>query len=275
MTRCTTRNPTEHGAEGEEMSDQNTPVLKITGLTKSFGAIRALQGVDLEIRAGETVALVGDNGAGKSTLVKCVSGVHVPDSGEMLLDGEPLSVSSPKESRERGIETVYQDLALVEELDVAGNFYLGRELYRGGVLGRFLGLLDLKRMRAEAQGALDEIHVRIPDIGKPVQRMSGGQRQGVAIGRSVFWGRRLLILDEPTAALGVDQSEEVLSTIERLRDRGLAILLISHNMENVMRASDRVVVLRQGSKVAELDKASTTGQEIVGYITGAIASQAA
>lgn len=257
------------------MTDHTTPVLSLRGLTKSFGAIRALRGVDLEIRAGETVALVGDNGAGKSTLVKCVSGVHQPDGGEMLLDGEPLALVNPKDSRARGIETVYQDLALVEELDVAGNFYLGREMYRGGAIGRLLGVLDLPEMKRRAQGALDEIHVRIPDISKPVQRMSGGQRQGVAIGRAVFWGRRLLILDEPTAALGVDQSSEVLATIERLSRQGIAVLLITHNMENVMRVADRVVVLRQGGKVAEMKKSETSAQGIVGFITGAIGANAA
>jgi simple sugar transport system ATP-binding protein len=256
------------------MSASNRPpVLTVRNLTKNFGAIQALRGVDLEIHEGETVALVGDNGAGKSTLVKCISGVHQPDEGEMLLDDEPLQVADPKASRERGIETVYQDLALVEELDVAGNFFLGRELYRGGPIGRRLGVLDLKEMRRQAQQALDEIHVRIPDIGKPVAKMSGGQRQGVAIGRAVFWGRRLLILDEPTAALGVDQSEEVLTTVQKLSQRGLATLLISHNMQNVMRVADRVVVLRQGLRVADLDTASTNSQEIVSYITGALETQ--
>ena len=248
----------------------STPVLEVRDLTKSFGAIQALRGVSLSVHAGETVALVGDNGAGKSTLVKCISGVHRPDGGEMLLDGEPLEAADPKASRERGIETVYQDLALVEELDVAGNFFLGREMFRGGALGRAIGLLDLKEMRRRSQEALDEIHVRIPDISKPVAKMSGGQRQGVAIGRAVFWGRRLLILDEPTAALGVDQSAEVLMTVERLRERGLAVLIISHNMQNVMRVADRVVVLRQGLRVADLPKSETDAQQIVGYITGAL-----
>jgi simple sugar transport system ATP-binding protein len=256
------------------MSASNRPpVLSVRNITKSFGAIQALRGVDLDIHEGETVALVGDNGAGKSTLVKCIAGVHQPDEGEMLLDGEALEVADPKASRERGIETVYQDLALVEELDVAGNFFLGRELYRGGFIGRRLGVLDLKEMRRQAQQALDEIHVRIPDIGKPVAKMSGGQRQGVAIGRAVFWGRRLLILDEPTAALGVDQSEEVLATVQKLSQRGLAVLLISHNMQNVMRVADRVVVLRQGRRVADLATASTDSQEIVSYITGALETQ--
>lgn len=258
------------------MTESSTPpVLEVRDLTKSFGAIQALRGVSLSVRAGETVALVGDNGAGKSTLVKCIAGVHQPDGGEMLLDGAPLEVADPKASRESGIETVYQDLALVEELDVAGNFFLGRELYRGGPLGRAIGLLDLREMRRQSQAALDEIHVRIPDISKPVAKMSGGQRQGVAIGRAVFWGRRLLILDEPTAALGVDQSEEVLMTVERLSERGLAVLIISHNMQNVMRVADRVVVLRQGRRVADLETSATNSQEVVGYITGALEPAAA
>lgn len=250
---------------------QSTPVLRTRGLTKEFGAIKALVDVDLDVHEGEVVALVGDNGAGKSTLIKCVSGVHQPTAGEMFLDGEALELASPKQARERGIETVYQDLALVEELDVAGNFFLGKEEFRFGGLGRMLGILDLPSMRRQAADAIADLHVRIPDVTKPVAKMSGGQRQGVAIGRSVFWGKRLLILDEPTAALGVDQSEEVLQMVEKLTDRGnLAVVLISHNMQDVKRIADRVVVLRQGRKVAELDNATTDSQEIVGYITGAI-----
>lgn len=247
------------------------PVLQTRGLSKSFGAIQALDSVDLEVHEGEVVALVGDNGAGKSTLVKCVSGVHTPTSGTILLDGVELNLGGPGDARMLGIETVYQDLALVEELDVAGNFFLGKEEFKAGALGRFFGILDLASMRAQAETAIRDLHVRIPDVRQPVERMSGGQRQGVAIGRSVFWGRRLLILDEPTAALGVDQSEEVLSIIERLvESTQLAVLLISHNMQDVLRVAHRTVVLRQGRKTADLVTKNTTSQEIVGHITGAL-----
>lgn len=248
-----------------------TPVLRTRGLSKHFGAIQALTDVDLEVHEGEVVALVGDNGAGKSTLVKCVSGVHQPTAGTVELDGVELHLGSPGDARTLGIETVYQDLALVEELDVAGNFFLGKEEFKGGLIGRLFGVLDLASMRAQAEQAIRDLHVRIPDVRQPVERMSGGQRQGVAIGRSVFWGKRLLILDEPTAALGVDQSEEVLALIERLVEKsGLAVLLISHNMQDVMRVADRTVVLRQGRKTADLVTKETTSQEIVGHITGAL-----
>jgi ABC-type sugar transport system ATPase subunit len=251
------------------------PVLRTRGLSKSFGAIQALIDVDLDVASGEVVALVGDNGAGKSTLVKVVSGVHQATSGHVELDGNRLEINSPKEAREHGIETVYQDLALVEELDVAGNFFLGKEEFRGGLLGRMFGVLGLPSMRDRAEAAIRELHVRIPDVTQPVANMSGGQRQGVAIGRAAFWGRRVLILDEPTAALGVDQSEEVLALIERLAEVSqLAVLLISHNMQDVTRVADRIVVLRQGRKVADLDRRATDSQEVVGYITGAISPAA-
>jgi ABC-type sugar transport system ATPase subunit len=248
------------------------PLLVIDHLTKSFGAVEALKGVSFTIERGQVVALVGDNGAGKSTLVKIISGVYQPSGGQILLNGVSVHFRKPAEALAAGIETVYQHLALIEQLDVADNVYLGRESVRGGWFGRLVGLLDRASMRRETGEALSQLHIKIPAPTMPVRRMSGGQRQAVAIGRAVTWGRQLLILDEPTAALGVEETEQVLKTIELLRDRqGLTFLIISHNMENVYRIADRIVVLRQGRQVATLDKDKTSPQEIVGYITGAIA----
>lgn len=247
------------------------PVLKVENLSKYFGAIEALVDVTMEIYPGEIVGLVGDNGAGKSTLVKCVSGVHKPSHGHIYVDGQSVEFSSPSDARDMGIETVYQHLGLVDELDVAGNLFLGREIVASNPLGRFFHQLNLGEMRRQAGEALQSLHIKIPNIAAPVQSMSGGQRQAVAIGRTVFWGKKLLLLDEPTAALGVEESEQVLSLLERLRDRGLPLLVISHNMQHVYRIADRIVVLRQGRKVADLKRKETTPQEIVGHITGALA----
>ena len=249
-------------------------VLKVEGVSKSFGPIDALVDIDLELRRGEIVALVGDNGAGKSTLAKVIAGVHQPTEGRLYLDGEPVVFHNPADARKKGIETVYQDLALVEELDVAGNFFLGREELGPGLLGRIFNVLNTKSMRAQAGKAMEDIHIKIPDITKPVRRMSGGQRQAVAIGRTVFWGRKIMVLDEPTAALGVEEADQVLSILESFeRSRALPILVISHNMEHVYRVADRIVVLRHGRKVADLLKSETTPRDIVGYITGAMSAE--
>ena len=256
------------------MQDSNAgkqPVLEVNNVSKYFGAIEALVDVSIEVHSGEIVGLVGDNGAGKSTLIKCISGVHQPSNGSILIDGQPVHFSDPSDAREMGIETVYQHLGLVDELDVAGNLFLGREEMSGGWFGRILNWLDVKGMRQEAVEALDSLHIKIPDPSVPVASMSGGQRQAVAIGRTVFWGKKLLLLDEPTAALGVEESEQVLSLLERLREQGLPLLVISHNMQHVYRIADRIVVLRQGRKVADLIRSDTTPQEIVGHITGALA----
>lgn len=250
------------------MSD--TPLLALHEITKSFGAVEALKGVSFDIFPGEVIALVGDNGAGKSTLVKILSGVHTQTSGEMRLEGETTSFASPSEALASGIETVYQDLALIEQLDVADNVYLGRERYYGGAIGKFLGLLDRKHMRNETAEALSELHIRIPKPTLSVRRMSGGQRQAVAIGRGITWGRKVLLLDEPTAALGVEESEQVLRLIERVnKENQMTFLLVSHNMQDVHRLADRIVVLRQGSHHATLIKHEVTPQDIVAYITGA------
>jgi ABC-type sugar transport system ATPase subunit len=248
----------------------NEPLLQIERMTKDFGAVRALKGISFTLYRGEIVALVGDNGAGKSTLVKIISGLHPPTSGRLLFKGAPLLARTPAEAMANGIETVYQHLALVEQLDVADNVYLGRETTRWGVLGRWLGVLDRSQMRRETADALSQLHIRIPAPTLPVRSMSGGQRQAVAIGRAVTWGRELLILDEPTAALGVEETEQVLQLIEKLRAvQGMTMLIISHNMQDVYRIADRIIVLRQGRHVATLNRKDTTPQEIVAYITGA------
>jgi simple sugar transport system ATP-binding protein len=246
-------------------------LLELRDIRKSFGAVEALKGVSFEIQQGEVVTLVGDNGAGKSTLIKIISGVHEASGGTMLLNNEPKVFRQPSDAMEAGIETVYQHLALIEELDVADNVYLGRESTRGGVLGRIIGLLDRPAMRRETSKALNELHIKIPAPTLSVRRMSGGQRQAVAIGRAMTWGRQLLILDEPTAALGVEETEQVLRMIERLRDeKGMTFLIISHNMQDVYRVADKIVVLRQGKHVKTLNKSDTNPQEIVAYITGAL-----
>ncbi len=251
-------------------SNGKAPLLAIEDIVKTFGAVEALKGVSFTMERGEVLALVGDNGAGKSTLAKILSGVYPPTSGRFLLNGQPCQFDNPAAALAAGIETVYQDLALIEQLDVADNVYLGREVTRGGPLGRLVGLLDRPRMRQETALALSQLHIKIPAPTLAVRQMSGGQRQAVAIGRALTWGRELFILDEPTAALGVDETEQVLRMIERLRDeKGLTFMVISHNMQDVYRIADKIVVLRQGRHVATLRKAETSPQEIVAYITGA------
>lgn len=250
--------------------DNRPVILEIDQITKSFGAVQALQGISFRVYQGEIVALVGDNGAGKSTLVKIISGVHAPTSGRMLIGGQFCDFKTPADALRTGIETVYQDLALIDPLDVADNVYLGRETYRFGLLGRLFGILHRPQMRQATREALSQLHIKIPAPTMPVRRMSGGQRQAVAIGRAVTWGRQLILLDEPTAALGVEETEQVLLTIEKLRDEyGMTFIVISHNMQNVYRIADRIIVLRQGKHAATLDKKSTTPEEIVAYITGA------
>lgn len=245
-------------------------ILVIEQIAKSFGAVEALRGISFDVRRGEIVALVGDNGAGKSTLVKIISGVYQADAGHFRLNGHVCNFKGPADALDAGIETVYQHLALIDQLDVADNVYLGREVMRGGWLGRAIGLLDRGSMRRDTGEALSRLHIKIPAPTMPVRKMSGGQRQAVAIGRAVTWGRQLIILDEPTAALGVDETEQVLRMIEDLRDsHHMSFLIISHNMQDVYRIADRIVVLRQGRHVVTLDKTATRPEEVVAYITGA------
>ncbi|MEU4835217.1 ATP-binding cassette domain-containing protein [Streptosporangium sp. NPDC023615] len=244
------------------------PLLEARNVVKTFGHVQALRGADFAVGAGEVVALMGDNGAGKSTLIKILSGVQPPTSGEVLMDGEPVELRSPDAARALGIETVYQDLALADSLDAASNLFLGREHMRSGLLGR-LGFLDKKTMRSEAARVFSELSVTVTPGGQTVRGMSGGQRQGVAVCRAVMWANRVVFMDEPTAALGVAQTRNVLDLIKRVRDRGIAVVLISHSVPDVLDVADRIEVLRLGRRVARLDARVTNTQEVVAAITGA------
>ncbi|SFK92053.1 monosaccharide ABC transporter ATP-binding protein, CUT2 family [Streptomyces pini] len=239
-----------------------TPVLALRGISKRFGAVQALTDVELEVHAGEVVALVGDNGAGKSTLVKTIAGVGPADEGVFEWQGRAVEVNRPHDAQDLGIATVYQDLALCDNLDVVGNLFLGREILRSGVL-------DEIEMERRARELLDTLSIRIPSVRIPVASLSGGQRQVVAIARSMLGEPKLVILDEPTAALGVEQTAQVLDLVERLRERGLAVILISHNMADVKAVADKVAVLRLGRNNGVFDVASTSQEEIISAITGA------
>ena len=223
----------------------------------------------MALHYGRVTALLGDNGAGKSTLVKCISGVYAPDSGTVRVNGVEHAVSSPEAARALGIETVHQTLAVIDPLDVVENLFLNREHTRGGRLGAWVGVLDKKRMRKESDEILSRLDIRIPSLRRPLDALSGGQRQAVAIGRAAAWGQQIVLLDEPAAALGVEQAARVLELIRSLRDSGVAVLLITHNMDRVAAVCDRAIVLRQGRKVADLDVGDVTTDDLVAYITGA------
>ena len=245
------------------------PVLEARQIIKSFGRVRALRGANFTVYPQEVVALVGDNGAGKSTLVKTLVGVHPPDSGEILFEGEPVAIHTPQQARAIGIETVYQDLALAAEIDPAANMFLGREILRAGLLGK-LGFLDKATMRRKSDEAFRELGVRIQDTSARVANMSGGQRQGIAITRAVTWASKVVFMDEPTAALGVVQTRNVLDQIKRVRDQGLAVVLISHNLPEIFEVADRIEVLRLGERVARLRPSDVSMEDVVGAMTGAI-----
>ena len=238
------------------------PVLALRGISKRFGAVQALTEVDLEVRAGSVLALVGDNGAGKSTLVKTIAGVHPIDDGVLEWEGRPVTVARPQDAQHLGVATVYQDLALCDNLDVVANLFLGREATRGSIL-------DEVAMEKRAQELLDSLSIRIPSVRIPIAPLSGGQRQVVAIARALVGEPKLVILDEPTAALGVEQTAQVLDLVERLRERGLAVILISHNMADVLAVADQVAVLRLGRNNGVFDVADTSHEEIISAITGA------
>jgi ABC-type sugar transport system ATPase subunit len=243
------------------------PMLEVRGLTKRFGGLTAVDRVDLKIFPGEVVAVLGDNGAGKSTLIKMISGVYHPDGGQILFQGKEVRLASPSAALELGIETLYQDLALAENLDVFSNIFLGREKTRP-----FLGLipvLDHETMHAESKKVLDRLEIEIPSLRKLIKNLSGGQRQAVAIGRSIYWNAKLLIMDEPTAALGVQEQRKVLDLVRLLRGQGIPVILISHQMYDVFAVTDRLVVMRRGKKVAERITKETTTDEVVSLITGA------
>ncbi|PKW19731.1 ATP-binding cassette domain-containing protein [Saccharopolyspora spinosa] len=248
------------------------PLLEARDLVKRYGSVEALRGASFTVRQGEVVALVGDNGAGKSTLVKCLSGVEQPDSGQILVSGRPVTLDSPAAARAHGIETAYQDLAVAPDLDPAANLFLGREIRRPGLLGR-LGMLDKAKMRTRAAEQFAKFGVSLQDLSVPIGSLSGGQRQSVAVARSVAWADKLVFMDEPTAALGVVQRKRVLDVIRRVRDTGISVVLISHNMPEVLSVSDRVEVLRLGSRVARFSAAEATLEDLVGAMTGALSQE--
>jgi simple sugar transport system ATP-binding protein len=234
--------------------------------------VRALRGANFTALPGEVVALVGDNGAGKSTLVKTLAGVYRPDEGEIRFDGQRVQIGSPLEARALGIETVYQDLALAADLDPAANLFMGREVLRGGLLGK-LGFLNNSEMHRRAGEAFKTLGIGLQDSTAPVATMSGGQRQGVAVSRAVTWASKVVFMDEPTAALGVVQTRHVLDLIKSVRDQGLSVVLISHNMPEVFEVADRVEVLRLGERVAQLKRQDVTMEDVVGAMTGAITQE--
>jgi simple sugar transport system ATP-binding protein len=246
-----------------------SPVLQARGLSRSFGGVQALNDCDFDIEPGEVVALIGDNGAGKSTLVKALSGNLALDAGQIEFDGRPVTITSQQHASALGIEVVYQDLALAPHLDPAQNVFLGREIPAKGLLGR-LGFMDNRAMRKQAKAGFDELGATIRSMVAPVGSMSGGQRQCIAIARAVTWADKVVFLDEPTAALGVVQTKNVLDTIKRVRDKGIAVVFISHSMPHVLEVSDRVQVLRLGRRIATFRADQTHVEELVGAMTGAL-----
>ena len=240
----------------------STPTLETRGVTKSFGSVDALTDVDFEVQAGEVMALVGDNGAGKSTLIKCIAGIYPFDEGAVVFDGEEVNIHGPKDSARLGIEVVYQDLALADNLDVVQNMYLGRELVDGA------RRLNETEMEAKAQDTLKGLSVTtLQSVRQTVAGLSGGQRQSVAVAKAVMWNSRVVILDEPTAALGVAQTRQVLDLVKRLGEQGLAVILISHNLHDIFEVADSITVLRLGQNVAEFKRTATNQQEVVEAIT--------
>jgi fructose transport system ATP-binding protein len=246
------------------------PILAARGLVKRYGHVTALDGTDFDLLPGEVLAVIGDNGAGKSTLIKVLTGAEQPDSGQILLDGAPVRFRNPLDARRHGIETVYQDLAVAPALDIASNLFLGREVRRRGPLGSILRMLDKPRMRAESARHMAELRIGLRSLTQPVENLSGGQRQGVAVARAAAWGRHVLVMDEPTAALGVKESGQVLDLIRRIRDRGLPVVLISHNMPHVFEIADRIHIQRLGRRVAVVQPDEYSMAEVVAVMTGAM-----
>lgn len=252
------------------MSQINEFAIECIDIKKSFGSVEALRGVSIQARPGEVTAIIGDNGAGKSTLIKCISGVYASDTGQIKIDGEIVHFSTPEESRTFGIETVYQTLGLIEDLSIWQNLFLNREITKG--FGPFK-VLNKSKMKDEAVKMLKNLDVYIPSIKSRTRGLSGGQRQAVAICRAAGWGSRVVIMDEPTAALGVRETAKVEDLIQRMKSQGLAILLISHNFDQVLRLADHIWVMRQGNVMAGMRAKDTTGDELVALITGASASR--
>jgi fructose transport system ATP-binding protein len=250
------------------------PILEAQGLVKSYGQVVALDGADIELYPGEILAIIGDNGAGKSTLIKALSGAIHPDDGEISLDGEPVHFRSPRDARRAGIETVYQDLAVAPALDIASNIFLGREVRRRGPQGGVLRMLNKRAMRREATRHFAELRIGIRSMAQPVENLSGGQRQGVAVARAATWARRVVIMDEPTAALGVKETRQVLDLIQRVRERGLPVILISHDMPHVFELADRIQIMRLGKRVAIVTPETHSMPEAVAIMIGASAEEA-
>jgi fructose transport system ATP-binding protein len=249
-----------------------TPVLAAKGITKRYGRVTAIENSDLELYPGEILAVIGDNGAGKSSLIKALSGALIPDSGEIFLDGQPVHFRNPMDARAAGIETVYQTLAVAPGLDIADNLFLGREQRKPGVLGSVFRMLDRAHMRSEAKRHMSELGIAtLQNIGQAVESLSGGQRQGVAVARSAAFGSKVVILDEPTAALGVKEGNRVLQLIRDVRDRGLPVILISHNMPHVFEVADRIHIQRLGRRATVITPKSHTMSEAVAIMTGAAA----
>jgi fructose transport system ATP-binding protein len=260
--------------EGEDLmavpTETTTPVIQAKGLTKRYGRVTAIESGDLELYPGEILAVIGDNGAGKSSLIKALSGALIPDSGEIYLDGRQVHFRNPMEAREAGIETVYQTLAVAPGLDIADNLFLGREERKAGPVGSILRMLDRGRMRSEARRHMSELGIgTLQNIGQAVESLSGGQRQAVAVARSAAFGSKLVILDEPTAALGVKESNRVLQLIRDVRNRGLPVILISHNMPHVFEVADRIHIQRLGRRATVITPKSHSMSEAVAIMTGA------
>ena len=249
--------------------------MEARGLVKRYGHVTALDGADFELLPGEILAVIGDNGAGKSTLIKALSGALIPDEGEIFVDGQPVKFRSPIDARRQGIETVYQDLAVAPAMTIAENLFLGREVTRGGWLGSLLRLLDKKKMQADAIAHMKDLQIGIRSMKQAVETLSGGQRQGVAVARSAAFARHVVIMDEPTAALGVKESNMVLDLIRRVRDRGLPVILISHNMPHVFEVSDRIHIQRLGRRAALVRAKDIKMSDAVAIMTGALEYKAA
>lgn len=243
------------------------PILELRGVSKSYGAVRALTDVSFQAYAGEVIGLVGDNGAGKSSLIKVISGVYTPDEGEIFVDGVERQWKSPHDSMEAGIETLYQDSGLAPDLSIGSNIFLGREKLRGGILGK-LGFVDQRAMEVEALRELEKVGITVPATKRTVSQLSGGQRQAVAIGRAAMWAKHVIILDEPTNHLGARQSQEVLKVIGAARDQGLCVLFISHTLPHVLEVTDRIIVLRLGTIVKDAPTSEFTVESLLGTITG-------
>ncbi|WP_028046726.1 ATP-binding cassette domain-containing protein [Cellulomonas sp. URHE0023] len=258
------------GAQTPTASSARVPVLQAKDLVKTYGRVVGLDGVSLELYPGEVLAIIGDNGAGKSTLVKCLTGAEIPDEGQIMLDGRQVAFRRPQDARAEGIETVYQNLAVSPSLDIASNLYLGREVRKPGILGSVFRVMDTAGMRRSARAELTDLGIStLQDVTVPVENLSGGQRQAVAVARAAAFGSKVVVLDEPTAALGVRESNQVLALIRTLRDKGIPVILISHNMPQVFEVADRIHVQRLGRCAATITPESHSMTEAVALMTGA------